>query len=216
MTAKRLAGLAAASAVAAWGGSALAADFTLDLSGLVADYTPGASFISGSTRVDPSFLPLSGLDASNAITVNQGDSFAITVSLDGSLTVPASVSRTDVIFSLTGSSFPNINTGVENEVVDFTNQGSEVAHFDHASTTTSGRLSVFNPIFPPNNGPLTFDKVTYSFDINTLGQPATLDGANFSFSLLSPAPEPMAWALMLVGFGGMGAVLRSIGKRAFA
>jgi hypothetical protein len=37
---------------------------------------------------------------------------------------------------------------------------------------------------------------------------ASYDGSEFSFSL-APAPEPAAWALMIVGVGAMGAALRA-------
>lgn len=38
----------------------------------------------------------------------------------------------------------------------------------------------------------------------------------FSPNLLSSVPEPSAWALMLVGFGGLGAAMRSSRRRRVA
>lgn len=219
MISKRLLSLAAAAAAVGWGGFAQANTFNLNLSGALADYTVNPSFDCCGFHVDPSFLPLTGLDGTNSILVSQGDLFTVTVTLDGSLTIPASVTRTDVTLLLTGSAFPSENTGLENEVVDFTNLGSEVLHIDSESTTTSSQLAVFNPLFPPNNGALTFDKIVYSFDVQTLGQSATLDGASLNFNVLAASvavPEPSAWALMLVGFGGLGAVLRARRRQAFA
>lgn len=219
MIAKRALSLAVASAAVAWGGFAQAATFNLNLSGALADYVVEPSFDCCGFHVAPSFLPLTGLDGTDSITVNQGDVFTVTVTLDGSLTIPASVSRTDVTLLLTGSAFPSENTGLENEVVDFTNLGSEVLHISGESTTTSSQLAVFNPLFPPDNGPLTFDQIVYSFDIQTLGQSATLDGASLNFDRLAATagvPEPASWALMLLGFGGLGVTLRSLRRRAFA
>ncbi|HEY3949925.1 PEPxxWA-CTERM sorting domain-containing protein [Phenylobacterium sp.] len=198
-------------AVAAIGaGSARADPIRLNLTGAVADYTVIPGFNNGADHVDPSFLPLSGVDP-NGVAVSQDDTFQVNVTLDAPLTIPGSVTRTDVVLILNGANFPDIDTKIDDAVVDFSDGGVAGLHFDSFSSSTHGQLSVFTPIFPPDNGPLTFDTITYSFHVSDLSQPATLNGAELDFSLLSPAPapEPAAWALMLVGFGGLGATLRA-------
>ena len=218
MIAKRLVSLAAVSAAALWGGSALAADFTLDLSGLVANYTTETGFNCCGAHFDPSFLTLSGLDNDNAITVSQGDTITANITLDGPLTIPGSVSRTNIALFLFGSDFPNISTGTDNATTTFFDGGNQVGQF-FTGTGTSGSIASTLDIFPPNNGPFTFDSATFSFTISNLSQSATLNSSELDFTRVAnlPAvPEPASWALMLVGFGGIGAVLRSLGRRAFA
>ncbi|THD67295.1 PEPxxWA-CTERM sorting domain-containing protein [Phenylobacterium sp.] len=46
-----------------------------------------------------------------------------------------------------------------------------------------------------------------------MGFQIDVDGAPLSFSLAPGVPEPQAWALMLLGFGGAGGVLRSRRRR---
>jgi hypothetical protein len=55
--------------------------------------------------------------------------------------------------------------------------------------------TVFNPTFSP--GPAF------------LAQPPFAEGGPTADVLISTVPEPAAWALMLVGFGGLGAAIRS-------
>ena len=54
----------------------------------------------------------------------------------------------------------------------------------------------------------------FSFLPNVVGDPfmgfnISIDGSALDFALAPGVPEPSAWALMLLGFGGLGAALRS-------
>ena len=62
---------------------------------------------------------MSGLDASNAITVSQGDVINSTVTLDASYTIPTSYSHTYFLQYLTGSAFPSENTGSTGTITFF-------------------------------------------------------------------------------------------------
>ena len=52
------------------------------------------------------FLPLTGLDAGNAVTVSQGDTVHSTITLNGEYTIPASIVWTGILTHLMGTSFP--------------------------------------------------------------------------------------------------------------
>lgn len=193
-------------------GQAHATVFNLDLTGTVADGSFG-SYNSGSTHYDYWTLNLSGLDASNAITVGVGDTINATINLDQSFTVPQSVNITWMGFTVGGSSFPSINTATTNDSVAFFNGGVAGPSGTGSNCSSSGSLPSCNLFYPPNNSSFTFDHVIASFDISTLGtvpgQTAVLNNANlnyFLFSPVTPVPEPETFAMLLAGLGIMGGV----------
>lgn len=200
----RLKALALA-AVLAGANQAHANTFTISLSGDTSQFAEQMSN-SGGLHFDDFSLTLSGLDSSNAITVSKGDTVDSTVNLNAIYTIPASAKDTYILHYLTSSTFPSENSGVDGTFTFF-DLGVPVASFGYSSTTSS-QLSSFAVLFPPNNGAIAFDSFTNDFSINTLATPATLDGSSFEYDLVSNAPEPAAWALMLVGFGLVGALTR--------
>jgi hypothetical protein len=145
---------------------------------------------------DEFYTQLSGLDDTNAITVSQGDTINSSVSFNGDVTIPGSQVRTDILQFLTGSAFPNENTGVMG-TFDFYEHGSLGASFDYDSTT-SGALSSFAAVFDPiHSTGFTFDSFTNDFTIDELATPATLDGSSFEYALVSrQVPEPGTIALL--------------------
>ena len=200
--------MAACAVCSLWAGSARAATFSLDLSGVVGN---GAYSMqdNGVTHYDQWVLSLTGLDALNAITVAQGDTINATITLDQLFTIPASQQLTFVGLVLGGASFPKIDTGVSGSFA--LNNGLVEAAAGTGSTTTSGQLVNAVVFYPPSNGSITFDSIFTSFTIDTLAQSATLDYALLTYTLFSPSngvPEPATWAMMVLGFGGMGAMLR--------
>jgi hypothetical protein len=217
MIAKSLTKLAAVSAFALWAGAAQANAFNIDLSGTAGGFSNETIDCCGA-HYDQFFENLTGLNADNAFSVQQGDTIDATVTFDTAVTIPASITRTNVNLFLFGSQFPAESTGDNGPTTLFLG-GNQVAQLNE-DTGTFGALASGGDFFPPNNGPLTFDTINFSFTINNLATPATLDSSEFDFSLVSPAaatvPEPAAWALMLMGFGAMGAALRSRRQRRFA
>jgi hypothetical protein len=202
--------MAAAAVCALWAGGAQAAVFNLDLSGMVADGAYSSQDVGG-FHYDQWSLGLSGLDP---ITVALGDQVNATITLDQLFTVPGSVSHTSYVLYLSGDGFPAINTGAHGSFAFF--NGLTGVASGSAGTTTSGGIAHSVVFFPPDNGPLTFDSIQANFTIDALAQSGQLDFAVLSYTLASATavPEPAAWALMLMGFGGLGAAMRR--RRALA
>jgi hypothetical protein len=202
---KKLGVLSALAIVTAAAQPGQAASFSLDLSGNVANFVNFQAACCG-FKFNEFSLDLTGLDATNAITVSQGDTIHSLVTLDQAYTIPMSPDRTDLLLYLGGSAFPSEDTAVQGTFTFF-NGAVEVASFGFNSSTST-QLSAFSALFPPNNTALTFDSFTNDLTITNLLQPATLDSANFTYSLDTAVPEPAAWAMMLCGFGVIGTAMR--------
>jgi hypothetical protein len=199
-------------------GHAEAATFDLNLTAVAAQGS-SAHFFSGTSYYDQYSVTLSGVDSADAFTVAQGDTVNATVTFDGLFTIPASFTRTNFAFFLEGDAFPNENTGVSSTISLY--NGSNVVLTQSGSTTTSGFLASTIDIYPPSNGQITFDSFTTSFNIYDLTTPASVYRTVFDYTLVhddarGAVPEPTTWALMLVGFGGLGAALRSRRRPALA
>ena len=193
--------LLAVSALALLGGHAQADTDTLSLNGYVTNFVTGG--YCGALCQD-FYLPLSGLTSDDSVTVQQGDTVDVSVTLDNPVTLPTSTDHTNILLYLTGSSFPSENTGVNGTFTFYSGglDGAAVETFDYSSTT-SNQLSSYATYWPPGNT-FTFDSFTDDFTINTLGTPATLDGSAFDYQLVSQAPEPSTWAMLMLGFAGLG------------
>jgi hypothetical protein len=181
--------LALAAACALWAGGAQAATYDLNLTGIATNGFYSSQDV-GATHYDQWVLVLDGLSDANGFSVEVGDTINTIVTLNQLFTVPSSVSLTSFGLIL-GGAFPGGDTEV------------------------SGGIEFYD-------GAFTFDSFRSSFTITTLASPAQLTYALATYSLNSPAvavPEPAAWALMIMGFGGVGALMRRRrdgGRAAFA
>jgi hypothetical protein len=195
-----------------WIGHAQAATFTLGFTGSAGGFSAGQTDFAG-LHFDQFSQGLSGIDP--AIVVSQGDFINSTVTFDGLVTIPTSQVRTDLVMFFSGSTFPSINTGV-NGTYTFFNGASVVNTFGYGSTT-SGGLASFAAVFPPDNGAFSFTSYTNDFEITDLATSATLDRSpSFTYSLVSnvsAVPEPATWAMLLLGFFGIGFMMRDARRK---
>jgi hypothetical protein len=212
MTARKyMTRLMLASVLATGAGLAQASTFDLNLTGVVSE-GQSSSFTIGDTHYDRWLLSLSGLDANNAITVVNGDTINTTITFDHSFTIPASVQLTSFLLSISGTTFPAVDTGTTGSMA-FSLHDVPVASASNVPTTSSSQLPASLTFFPPENVAMTLDKVTSSFTITALGQPATLDRALVVYTLFSPAvPEPQTYAMALSGLIIVGALARRQSK----
>lgn len=201
-------GLAVTAAGAgAQAGTQAANVYNLALTGAVAGFTEG-TIESDGYHFDQFSVWLNSTDF--PVTVAQGDTVNTTVTFDGLVTIPLSQIRTDLVQYLGGDNFPSVNAQVDGAYT-FYNGETFVATYGFTSTT-SGGLATFAALFPPANGAFSFDSFTDNFVVTSMSTPGEFTRSSFTYSLVSDAvPEPAGWALMILGFGAAGAMLRRRG-----
>jgi hypothetical protein len=84
---------------------------------------------------------------------------------------------------------------------------SIVGQFGYGSTT-GNELSNYAALTPPNNGAYTITSFTDDFTVTMLPAQATLDSAAFNYALVSSAPEPATWAMLILGVAMIGFATR--------
>ncbi|MBX3483082.1 PEPxxWA-CTERM sorting domain-containing protein [Phenylobacterium sp.] len=151
------------------------------------------------------------------------DSVAVNARNTGAASITIWVTRTDLtnLGDDFFSSFTSNNLGGAVQVhldtlISSTNQlfgGATLASFDHNSTGSAS--SNVDTAFATGAGPYS---VTQKYII-TVNSSATERSASPTITLSTSSavvPEPGAWALMILGFGGAGAMLRSHRRRTAA
>ena len=104
------------------------------------------------------------------------------------------------------SVFPSVIFGQTNGITGFAGEGLESTFFETYGLTTatsvvSGTESFISQTYATSLGNLVFTSAS-----PTVTFQAVIPGA-------AGVPEPTSWALMLVGFGGVGSVLRSFRRQ---
>jgi hypothetical protein len=176
--------------------------YMLSLSG---DPTTGSygAFDSGGAHYQTFSLDL-GLGGALPFTVGQDDEIVTTIALTSPLTVPGvndyqflgvnfngptppvgvSTTGSFTFTGLTGSAPNPTSNNCGNCASDLFGQSGTGASFSFTGLTS-------DVTFPTLTSPYTIDDVSISYQVDSVA-----------------APEPAAWALMLIGFGGLGALAR--------
>ncbi|WP_293679236.1 PEPxxWA-CTERM sorting domain-containing protein [uncultured Phenylobacterium sp.] len=199
-----------AAAFALTAGATQAATYNLTLYGDLSQSSYGA-FDSGEFHFDTWSLNLTGLELlDEPITVLQGDTINATVLFDGPFTMPASEILTSFAVFFGSSSFPAGDVKVKGPTT-FLFEGNPVLASDpDAGTDTAGQIINGAVFFPPDNGEVIYDSFTSNFTITELHGPVTLEYVSAGYQLRSLAvPEPATWGMLILGFGGVGATMRS-------
>lgn len=188
-----LAGLALSAALA---GGAQAATHVLNLTGSALDVTT-SSFESGGVFYDTGSLELSGF---TPFMLADGDDVEVTVTItDGAFTLPI---RDNMFFGL---NFSDISGGVQ----PVTSSSTGTFSFDGGPDVSAGCGNCTSLITFQNGGALSFTSL-FAAGAFTMDTPYEINSITVSYQVNDNAavPEPGAWALMIMGFGGAGWMIR--------
>jgi hypothetical protein len=193
-----LAGVALGAALFA--SQANAANHVLTLSGSAYDVST-SSFTFGGVDYDTGVLALSGF---TPFTLEDGDTVDVTVDITSGPAFPFIVLLRDQMFF--GLNFSDLLGGTE--PVDAVSTGT--FSFDGHGPLAAGCSNCTSLIYGQNNAPLYFTTLAATGTFS-LGAPYQVNSISVSYQVnnnATAAPEPAAWALMILGFGGVGWTLR--------
>ncbi|HET6970521.1 MAG TPA: PEP-CTERM sorting domain-containing protein [Phenylobacterium sp.] len=180
--------------------SAYAANYVLDLSGSASDVTTD-SFMFGGVTYQTGLLQLSGF---TPFTLQDGDTVDVTVDITSGPLLPFVVPTRDQMFF--GLNFSDLLGG--SEPLDATADGT--MSFDGGPPVGVGCGNCTSLIHGQNNAPLSFSHLVATgafalgadYEVNSISISYQVNGDD------TAVPEPASWALMTLGVGGVGWVLR--------
>lgn len=190
---------------------ASATTWDLDLTGSVGNTVSGSFPFPGGITIGFGFLVLSGLP--DDFEISQGDSINVTVTLDGLFTVPASVPAPGFSqffgFDFLKDENP-LGASVSGEYTLFTDL------FGNITVPLSGGCgNCLNLIAAGDGTPWGFTGFTATLFVDTLDEPFAPFDASISYQVVlenlgepGVIPEPAIWAMLITGFGMVGAGLR--------
>ncbi|MCW5760034.1 MAG: PEPxxWA-CTERM sorting domain-containing protein [Phenylobacterium sp.] len=198
-----LAGLAATAALCA-APMAHAAHYVLNLTG-DADGMVTDSFSFGGVFFETGYLELSGF---TPFVLEDGDTFEAFVTITGSNPPPFPtfiVPLRDQMFF--GLNFADILGGAQPE----TSEANGLFSFDGGPDVGAGCGNCTSLIYGLNRTPFGFTTLVAS-GMFLMSEPYQINTISISYQVNNDAvgavPEPDAWALMILGFGAAGALLR--------
>jgi hypothetical protein len=196
-------------------GQAQAAHYVLNLTGSAFDTTTDAFTFNG-RDYNTGALELSGFDP---FTLEDGDTVDVTVTITSGPLFPFIVPLAEEMFF--GLNFADISGGAQ----PTDSQAHGFMTVDGGSEFEVGCSNCTSFIHGESNNPFYFTTLTTQGTF-TLDAPYQINSISVSYQVSGPAsvggiPEPGTWALMILGFGGAGAMLRrrrrqDEGRAAFA
>lgn len=176
--------------------SAQAVEHVLNLTGDVAALST-SSFMFGNLQYDTGVLSLSGF---TPFILRNGDTVAASVALtNGPFSLPV---RDNMFFGL---NFEDIFGGMQ----PLSSMSNGQLFFEGGAGVGAGCSNCVSLIYGQNNSALSFSNLaaTGSF---VLSADYAVNSITISYQVNNNAiPEPSTWALMILGFGSAGAMLRS-------
>lgn len=146
------------------------------------------------------------LDPFAAFTINPGESFVATVSLDGAYTLPAATGNRFIRLFLYGPDLDTTGSTGTQGGVDLYFGADLVAGFPGQGCLTSASVASCVSLAAPGSTALTFDKAVFTFTVDTLDMPRTASTAVFDTVVTTPVPEAQTWALLTAGLALLGAL----------
>lgn len=196
--------LAAMSAALLAAAPASAASYVFDLTGVVSSGS-SATVDSGGFRFNFFTIALSDFTPT---VFEAGDTIEAMVTFDEALIVPSAGVRNGVDLVFLNTAFPGTTTETSG-TTDLFLMGAPV--LDQASGSTSSD-ALFNGLTNFSGTSFAFDSAQSNFSVVALGAPTLpADVAYFRWytaDALPAVPEPASWAMMILGFGLVGAAMR--------
>ena len=197
--------LLATVALAGLSSAASAKTVTLSLNGVIANSTTN-TFTFGGRTYNTGNLDLTGLDA---FDLEAGDVIDATVTLDHPYVVPGSMEQF-FGFSLFTPGRDTVDPTITSGTFSFANSTGPTGLA--SDTAPGGCGNCASLIAFRNGGAFSFDSLLVHMTLDQLTpSPFRIDSASINYQLsgaVASVPEPATWAMLIAGFGMIGAQLR--------
>ena len=150
------------------------------------------------------------LDAFAPFQITAGEDIVATVALDGAYTLPGAPSDRFIRLFFNGPDLAPLNPVQTSGGIELFLGGMSLQQVTGQGCGTSTALAACVVLPAPSTTPLTFDKVVFTFSIDTLNgaMPVTVESAYFDTVVTTPVPEASTWALLSAGLALVGGAVR--------
>jgi len=193
---------AAGFAALLYASQANAANHVLNLTADFGDLVT-SQFVAGGNLYDTGTLALEGFDP---FVFEDGDTVEATITITGG---PFAIGlHHEIFFGLDFFNSLGIDPVGDPGQQPLSPQINGAFSFDGGPDIPSGCANCVHIIHGIGDGSLSFTTLTANATVTFLAEPYSVDRIQLSYQAANPVPEPATWALMILGFGGAGAILR--------